>query len=551
MKTITFYSYKGGVGRTLALSNIAKRLSEFGKKVCLIDFDLEAPGLHHKFSYNLRKKDIKTGIVDYIYQFSVKKILPKTIKKFSTKIDFNSEHICNIDLIAAGNIYSKDYWKNLSLINWSGMFYEENSQGIAFFIDLKEKIRKELKPDFLLIDSRTGITDISGITMSVLADEIVLFVANNEENIEGIKQVIETLSIPENTFTEGIPKITLVLSRIPYFSKPNEKYKELIAKDSVLNTINEHLEKNNNPNKIQKILVIHSDRDLEFQEKFKIGYEHEKTNSPIAFDYLKLFEELTNDILSEKEKKKFNNHRKSQQLIEQANIATDNILKIKLLKQAIELNSNADEAYYQLANIYYEIKEYNKSLKFIDLALINNSNNLEYLILKGFVHYHLLEYEEASEIGNFIIKIDKTHFNAIRLMGLICSKQGNNQDALNYHQKTIKYYQHSSLVFISIGNIYRRLKDYEKAFEFIYKALEIEPQNYFATGTLAEIYAQLGNKREFYKNLTLAFSFGLPQDEFERVVKEEEVYKSFLKDENFLAILDKYNINIDFLETKK
>ncbi|MBK7057003.1 MAG: AAA family ATPase [Leptospiraceae bacterium] len=43
MKTVTFYSYKGGVGRTLALANIAMRLSEFGKKVCILDFDLEAP----------------------------------------------------------------------------------------------------------------------------------------------------------------------------------------------------------------------------------------------------------------------------------------------------------------------------------------------------------------------------------------------------------------------------------------------------------------------------------------------------------------------------
>lgn len=49
MKTITFYSYKGGVGRSLALVNIATRLAEFGKKVCVLDFDLEAPGLHLKF----------------------------------------------------------------------------------------------------------------------------------------------------------------------------------------------------------------------------------------------------------------------------------------------------------------------------------------------------------------------------------------------------------------------------------------------------------------------------------------------------------------------
>ena len=51
MKTFTFYSYKGGVGRTLALVNVANRLVEFGKKVCILDFDLEAPGLQSKSIY--------------------------------------------------------------------------------------------------------------------------------------------------------------------------------------------------------------------------------------------------------------------------------------------------------------------------------------------------------------------------------------------------------------------------------------------------------------------------------------------------------------------
>src|SRR5258708_1479869 len=72
MKTITFYSYKGGVGRSLALANIATRLAELGKKVCLLDFDLEAPGLYYKFSSLINSKnfEIKQGIVDYIYQFA-------------------------------------------------------------------------------------------------------------------------------------------------------------------------------------------------------------------------------------------------------------------------------------------------------------------------------------------------------------------------------------------------------------------------------------------------------------------------------------------------
>ena len=46
MKTITFYSYKGGTGRSLALANAARYLARLEFKVVALDFDLEAPGLH-------------------------------------------------------------------------------------------------------------------------------------------------------------------------------------------------------------------------------------------------------------------------------------------------------------------------------------------------------------------------------------------------------------------------------------------------------------------------------------------------------------------------
>jgi cellulose biosynthesis protein BcsQ len=39
----TFYSFKGGVGRSLALANIATELVIRGKRVLIVDFDLEAP----------------------------------------------------------------------------------------------------------------------------------------------------------------------------------------------------------------------------------------------------------------------------------------------------------------------------------------------------------------------------------------------------------------------------------------------------------------------------------------------------------------------------
>ena len=45
-RLIGFYSYKGGVGRSMALAHCAVELARRGRKVLIIDLDLEAPGQH-------------------------------------------------------------------------------------------------------------------------------------------------------------------------------------------------------------------------------------------------------------------------------------------------------------------------------------------------------------------------------------------------------------------------------------------------------------------------------------------------------------------------
>lgn len=42
-RIVTFYSYKGGTGRTMALANTAWILAANGKRVLAVDWDLEAP----------------------------------------------------------------------------------------------------------------------------------------------------------------------------------------------------------------------------------------------------------------------------------------------------------------------------------------------------------------------------------------------------------------------------------------------------------------------------------------------------------------------------
>jgi cellulose biosynthesis protein BcsQ len=64
---ITFYSYKGGTGRTMALVNLAWVLSSNDKSVLTIDWDLEAPGLHRYLRPFLIDPELRNtpGLIDF------------------------------------------------------------------------------------------------------------------------------------------------------------------------------------------------------------------------------------------------------------------------------------------------------------------------------------------------------------------------------------------------------------------------------------------------------------------------------------------------------
>jgi len=55
---ISFYSYKGGTGRSMVLANAEWALASNQKKVLVVDWDLEAPGLHRYFRLFLGDKDL-------------------------------------------------------------------------------------------------------------------------------------------------------------------------------------------------------------------------------------------------------------------------------------------------------------------------------------------------------------------------------------------------------------------------------------------------------------------------------------------------------------
>ncbi|MFN5898724.1 MAG: AAA family ATPase, partial [Planctomyces sp.] len=70
-RILTFYSYKGGTGRSMSLANIAWILAMNGHRVLMIDWDLEAPGLHRWFGPLLEDPELQDsrGVIEFFTDF--------------------------------------------------------------------------------------------------------------------------------------------------------------------------------------------------------------------------------------------------------------------------------------------------------------------------------------------------------------------------------------------------------------------------------------------------------------------------------------------------
>ncbi len=290
METITFYSYKGGVGRTLALANIAVYLSRFEQKVCILDFDLEAPGVQYKLT-EFFPAPVKEGIVDYIHEFTSTGKAPDSFNGIVMDAANLPENQGNIQLIPAGNILSAGYWKKLAAIDWHDLFYKEGGDGIPFFLELKEKIEETLKPDYLLIDSRTGVTEMSGVCTSILPDRVVFLIVNNRENIEGARQILRGIQKTARLKTQKAVEVNFALTRIPLPDSDAEAEVEQSIIKSVKDFLDENTENLEEQLNIEDIAVLHSDRELELSESLRMNQE-DFIDKSLVSDYLKLFAKM-------------------------------------------------------------------------------------------------------------------------------------------------------------------------------------------------------------------------------------------------------------------
>jgi len=187
----TFYSYKGGVGRSMALANVAHLLADrYAKRVLIVDWDLEAPGLHRFFG--IEDRNVKRGLLDLLVDYkdllrTAQDSLPEPLVKLDSYLmpirgPWRSG---SLTLLSAGG-QDGDYAARVNAFNWDDFY--ANWHGFGFITHLRTLLQQAA--DVVLVDSRTGVTDIGGICTLQLPDSVVLLFAMNEQNLAGTEFAI-------------------------------------------------------------------------------------------------------------------------------------------------------------------------------------------------------------------------------------------------------------------------------------------------------------------------------------------------------------------------
>jgi sulfatase-modifying factor enzyme 1 len=238
---VTFYSYKGGTGRSMALANVAWVLASAGKRVLVVDWDLEAPGLHRYFEPFLADKTLErsTGVIDFVREFATAAVSADTktedkgwyreyanLLAHAVPVTWEFALGGSLDFVPAGK-QDAAYAVRVNSFDWQD-FYERLGGGI-----LLEKVKENLRQlyDFVLIDSRTGVSDTSGVCTVQMPDQLVVCFTLNRQSIYGASAAARS-AYKQRHSSLGSPtlKIWPVPTRVEGFEKDRLELAQTIAR---------------------------------------------------------------------------------------------------------------------------------------------------------------------------------------------------------------------------------------------------------------------------------------------------------------------------------
>ncbi|OIJ66255.1 FxSxx-COOH system tetratricopeptide repeat protein [Streptomyces mangrovisoli] len=207
-RIITFYSYKGGTGRTMALANTAWILAANGKRVLAVDWDLEAPGLDRFFHPFLEPNALAAtyGVINIIQEYAgaateevpgraddwyeaYAHVEPHAVSIRPERFDLAFPEGGALDFLSAGR-QDHAFSGHVASFDWDN-FYDRLGGGL-FLRALRAHMKETY--DYVLIDSRTGLSGNADICTLEMPDVLVDCFTLSDQALDGAAAVAHSVA---------------------------------------------------------------------------------------------------------------------------------------------------------------------------------------------------------------------------------------------------------------------------------------------------------------------------------------------------------------------
>ncbi len=209
-----FHSYKGGVGRTLALISLVREISAaYGnqKKVLVIDADLEAPGLTWMLGQG--KSNEKISYFDVLELLHFHDINDSFVKKVAKLVETNVIKVMT-EKLEVEHYFLPVYREKSQMLN----IYSSPEKIIAVqkdkyvITEFLSMLGSALGADLVLVDLRAGVTEFSAPFLFDFRVNKFFISSTSMQSVKGTRLILEEI---QRKVEKGHLNSKLLLTMIP------------------------------------------------------------------------------------------------------------------------------------------------------------------------------------------------------------------------------------------------------------------------------------------------------------------------------------------------
>jgi hypothetical protein len=201
-----FYSFKGGLGRSTILASFAIQRARAGERVCVLDLDLDSPGVGRLLAADAEGLTARWGVVDFLLEHRMAGVPLADYYHRCDRVAGAGEVV----VFPAGSL-DEAYADKLAKVDLE----ERPDAHEGGLRALLHRIRDELNPGWMLLDARTGISESAGQLLSGIAHLHVLLGTTQDQSWQGLNRVLDRLGKVRVVADRPQAEVILVQAMVP------------------------------------------------------------------------------------------------------------------------------------------------------------------------------------------------------------------------------------------------------------------------------------------------------------------------------------------------